>query len=120
MRWSMSLFSAVLMLVTFVVAPPAIAVDAPIGRLGDTLRVQTNGMIADVTVSSVLPSDVPPGFGDPPRPPRRNSDAPDALQNAPQGTLVSGRVFWDCYRDLVSNVVLINPRSGEHLAQRNL
>lgn len=85
MRWSMSLFSAVLILVTFVVAPPAIAVDA------------------------YLP---------------RNSDAPDALQyalqKAPQGTLVSGRVFWDCYRDLVSNVVLINPRTGDHLAQWNL
>jgi hypothetical protein len=29
-------------------------------------------------------------------------------------------VFWDCYRDLVSTVVLINPRTGEHLAQWDL
>ncbi|HEY5151185.1 MAG TPA: hypothetical protein VIJ23_15470 [Mycobacterium sp.] len=43
-----------------------------------------------------------------------------ALQNAPQGSTVGGRVFWDCYRDLVSNVVLVNPRTGEHLAQWNL
>jgi hypothetical protein len=30
---------------------------------------------------------------------------------------VGGRLSWDCYRDLVSNVVLINPRTGEHLAR---
>lgn len=90
MRWWMSLLSTVLTPVAVAVAPPAAAVDAPIGRLGDTLRVQTNGMIADVTVGSVLPSDIP------------------------------GRMFWDCYRELVSNVVLINPRTGEHLAQWNL
>ena len=29
-------------------------------------------------------------------------------------------MFWDCYRDLVSTVVLINPRTGEHLAQWDL
>lgn len=144
-------------------APPAAAVDAPIGRIGDTLRVQANGIQADVTVQAPALSEVPPGFGYPPRSPRqqvwasvvavhavtvpnpaamstvfsfrgvtptgdaylpRNSDAPDALQyalqNAPQGSTVGGRVFWDCYRDLVSVVVLINPRTGEHLAQWNL
>ena len=116
-----------------------------------------------MTVTAVVPSDVPPGFGYPPHSPRqqlysttvavhavavpnpsvmatmfsfrgvtptgdaylpRNTDAPDALQyalqNAPQGSTVGGRVFWDCYRDLVSTVVLINPRTGEHLAQWNL
>lgn len=144
-------------------APPAGAVDAPIGHIGDTLRVQANGIDADVTVAAPVPSEIPPGFGYPPRWPRqqvysaavtvhartvpnpaamamvfsfrgvtptgdaylpRNSDAPDALQyalqNAPQGATVGGRVFWDCYRDLVSTVVLINPRTGEHLAQWNL
>jgi len=43
--------------------PPASAGDAPIGHLGDTLRVDTGKMIADVAVSSVQPVDPPPGFG---------------------------------------------------------
>jgi hypothetical protein len=146
-----------------VLATPAAAVDAPIGRVGDTLRVDDNGMLADVTVVSVEPSDVPPGFGYPPRAPRyqlyrgniavhpvqvpnpfilsvkfafrgvtptgdayegRNSDAPDALvtalQSAPSGSTVAGGVWWDCYRDLVSNVVLLDKQSGHHLAQWNL
>src|SRR5437588_11649722 len=46
-----------------VASPPASAGDAPIGHLGDTLRVDTGTMIADVTVSSVQPVDPPPGFG---------------------------------------------------------
>lgn len=154
---------AVLTLLALSAAPPAAAVDAPIGRIGDTLRVHANGIDADVTVTAPTLSEIPPGFGYPPRPPRqqvyaatvtvhavtvpnpaamatvfsfrgvtptgdaylpRNSDAPDALQyalqNAPQGSTVGGRVFWDCYRDLVSTVVLLNPRTGEHLAQWNL
>ncbi len=44
-------------------APPAHAGDAPIGRIGDTLRVDTGDYVADVTVSSVAPCDPPPGFG---------------------------------------------------------
>jgi len=160
-----SLLSAALAVLTLLTvgAVPATAVDAPIGRIGETLRVQTGGITADVTVTDVVPTDIPPGFGYPPHAPRqqlysatvaihavtvpnpsvmatmfsfrgvtptgdaylpRNSDAPDALQyailNAPQGSTVGGRVFWDCYRDLVSTVVLINPRSGEHLAQWNV
>src|SRR5947209_18027994 len=43
--------------------PRASASDSPIGRIGDTLRVDTGTFVADVTVSSVLPSDPPPGFG---------------------------------------------------------
>ncbi|BBZ61156.1 hypothetical protein [Mycolicibacterium monacense] len=144
-------------------AAPAGAVDSPIGRIGQPLRVQFKGLIADVTVVSVEPSPIPPGFGYPPRPPRnqvwranvvvqpikvpvpyamaitfqfrgvtptgdayepRNTDAPDALQaaltNAPPGSTVSGGVWWDCYRDLVSNVVLVDKITGEHLAQWNL
>jgi hypothetical protein len=53
-----------------------------------------------------------------------NTDAPDDLQNglqrAPEGATVAGAVFWDCYRDLVSNVVLINKQTGKHLAQWDL
>jgi hypothetical protein len=143
-------------------APPASAVDAPIGRLGDTLRVDYNGLIADVNVVSIEPSDVPPGWGYPTRSPHhqvyradvvvhavrvptpssmatvfafrgvtltgdayepRNSDAPDALQyallNAPQGSTVGGAVFWDCYRDAPSSVLLVDRTSGLHLAQWN-
>ena len=43
--------------------PRAWAGDAPIGHIGDTLRVDTGNYIADVTVSSVQPCDPPPGFG---------------------------------------------------------
>ncbi len=54
----------------------------------------------------------------------RNTDAPDALQyailNAPAGATVDGAVYWQVYRDLVTNVVLINPKTGEHLAQWNM
>ena len=116
-----------------------------------------------MTVSSVLPSDIPPGLGlptavaasevsraqvsvtavDVPNPYSlssrlsfrgvtqtgdqyvpRSSDAPDALQyallNAPQGATVSGGVWWDCYRDLVTNVVLIDVKTGLRLAQWNI
>lgn len=54
----------------------------------------------------------------------KNTDAPDALttalQNAPAGATVSGGVYWQVYRDLVTNVVLINPQSGMQLAQWNI
>lgn len=54
----------------------------------------------------------------------RPTDAPDelrtALQNAPSGASVSGGVYWDVYRDLVTNVVLIDKVTGTHLAQWNL
>ena len=49
--------------VAMVSAPRAWAGDAPIGHIGDTLRVDTGTYIADVTVSSVAPCDPPPGFG---------------------------------------------------------
>ena len=56
-------------------APPASAVDAPVGRLGDTLRVHDNNEVtADVTVVSLEPADVPPGFGYPPRKPHYRVD----------------------------------------------
>jgi hypothetical protein len=46
-----------------VAIPRAWAGDAPIGRIGDTLRVNTRTYIADGTVSSVARCDPPPGFG---------------------------------------------------------
>ncbi|MGH3542226.1 MAG: hypothetical protein ACRDT5_01315 [Mycobacterium sp.] len=154
---------------TLVSAPRASAGDAPIGRLGDTLRVDTGETIADVTVSSVQPVDPPPGFGynrsgvpvksfpgsavvradvaihavrvptpyqmlthfafdgvtpfaDAYKP--RPTDAPDALDtaltNAPTGSVVRGGVYWEAYRDPVSNVVLLDKKTGVHLAQWNL
>jgi hypothetical protein len=152
-----------------VAAPRARAGDAPIGHIGDTLRVDTDTYVADVTVSGVQPCDPPPGFGytrsgvpvksfpgstveradvtiravrvpnsfilatdfsfdgvtpfaDPYRP--RTSDAPDALDNvivnAPQGSIVRGVVYGDAYRDPVANVVLLDKKTGQHLAQWNL
>jgi hypothetical protein len=143
--------------------------DAPIGHIGDTLRVDTGTYVADVTVSSVTPCDPPPGFGytrsgvpvksfpgssveradvtihavrvpnsfimgtnfsfdgvtpyaDAYKP--RPNDAPDSLDNvivnAPQGSIVRGEVYWDAYRDLVSNVVLLDRKTGQHLAQWNM
>jgi hypothetical protein len=151
------------------VAAPRARADAPIGHLGDTLRVDTGTYVADVTVSSVAPCDPPPGFGytrsgvpiksfpgsvvnradvtvrairvpnpfimatdfsfdgvtpyaDAYKP--RNTDASDALDNvltnAPNGAVVRGGVYWDAYRDPVSNVVLLDRKTGEHLAQWNL
>ncbi|MBV9638240.1 MAG: DUF1942 domain-containing protein [Mycobacteriaceae bacterium] len=50
-------------------APPASAVQAPVGHIGDTLRVNDtdSNFIADVTVVDMEPSDVPPAFGYGPR-----------------------------------------------------
>jgi len=147
-------------------APPAAAPGIPIGNLGDTLRVEYKGIVADVTVHDVLPTDAPPGYtpngsprwrdqGGPWRVPitvhviqtpnpfiasiqfgftgvtpygdayaQKNTDAPDslttALQNAPAGATVDGAVYWQVYRDLVTNVVLLNPQSGTRLAQWNI
>ena len=146
-----------------VLAPPAAAANIPIGRLGEPLRVQFEGLVADVSVNNIVPTPPPPGFGYPPRAPRyqvfradvtitpvqlptpyamaitfqfrgvtptgdayepRNSDAPDALQfgmaNAQVGQTFSGGVWWDCYRDLVSNVVLLDKLTGIRLAQWNV
>ncbi|BBZ04903.1 hypothetical protein MCHIJ_43400 [Mycolicibacterium chitae] len=166
-RWFITVLAtlsvAVLGGVSAPLLPTAAAADIPIGRLGETLRVQNGDMIADVTVRSIVPSEIPPGFGYPPRPPRhqvwkaevvvqavqvpnpyalatslvfngvtptgdayqpRNSDGPEALKNtlnnAPQGSTVAGFVYWDCYRDLVSNVVITDKTSGIRLAQWNV
>jgi len=170
-RWPIAL-SAVLVAAATVTAvgaaPRARAGDAPIGHIGDTLRVDNGNYIADVTVTSVNPCDPPPGFGYTrsgtykgfpgstveradvtvrairvPNPfilatdfafdgvtPNadayvpRASDAPDALDNvlvnAPNGAIVRGEVYWDAYRDPVSTVVLLDKKTGYHLAQWNL
>jgi hypothetical protein len=112
---------------TLVGLPRASAGDAPIGHLGDTLRVDSGKYIADVTVSSGQPVDPPPGFdgvtpfGDAYK--SRASDAPDALDaalaTAPTGSIVRGGVYWEAYRDPVSTVVLLD-KTGYHLAQWNL
>ena len=149
-----------------VTAQTASAEVTPIGNLGDTLRVEFKGIVADVTVHDVIPTDAPPGYvanGSPrwinqggpwkalvtihtiqaPNPyamaiafafdgvtpyadayAPKNTDAPDALQyalqNAPPGSTVNGAVYWQVYRALVTNVVLLNPATGTHLAQWNL
>jgi hypothetical protein len=162
---------AIIAAVAALVAPPAAAFDAPIGKLGDALRVDFDDptfgrIVADVTVHDVLPTDVPPGWGwngtprwraqggpwragvtvhavQVPSPyamsvaftfdgvtpyddayVSKHTDAADALEhvllNAPQGSTVDGGVYWDVYRGLVTNVVLLNPKTGTHLAQWNL
>ncbi|WP_156690419.1 hypothetical protein [Mycobacterium sp. Marseille-P9652] len=149
-------------------APRAHAGDAPIGHIGDTLRVDTGTYVADITVGGVAPCDPPPGFGYTregtfrgfpgssveradvvvrairvPNPfvmatdfsftgvtpyadaykPKPN-DAPDSLDNVlvnvPNGAIVRGEVYWDAYRDPVSTVVLLDRKTGYHLAQWNL
>jgi hypothetical protein len=165
MRWLVSLIAAMTVVAGFV-APSAAAEVSPIGNLGDTLRVEFKGIVADVTVHDVVPTDAPPGYtptGSPrwrneggpwkalvtvhvvqaPNPfitsiafafngvtpyadayAPKNTDAPDALQyalqNAPPGATVNGAVYWQVYRALVTNVVLINPQTGTHLAQWNI
>jgi hypothetical protein len=68
-RWFVLLI-AVMTAVTGLVAAPASAATAPIGRLGETLQIKFKGLVADVTVVNLGPSDIPPGFGYPPRAPR--------------------------------------------------
>lgn len=166
MRSLVLLIAGLLTAVGVGVAPHASADGTPIGRIGDTLRVNAKGIVADVTVHDVLPSEVPPGWGwngsprwraqgGPWRAPvtihavetpaphsmgtaftfsgvtpyadaytSKHTDAPDALDtallNAPAGSTVNGAVYWDVYRAHVTNVVLLDAKSGEHLAQWNL
>ena len=163
-RWFVMMIAGMAVLAGVLVAPaPMASAVAPIGRLGDVLRVSYMSIEADVAVTSVDLVDVPPGFGYPPRGPRyqvyranvtvhvikapnpfitsivfdfngvtpiadaykvRNTDVPDdlraVLQNAPPGATVSGGVYWDVYRNLVTNVVLLDKVTGTHLAQWNL
>lgn len=167
MRRCFVLLIALLAAIAGFVAPSASAEGSPIGNLGDTLRVEFKGIVADVTVHDVLPVDPPPpGYaatGSPrwinqggpwkavvtvhviqaPTPfamakswafdgvtpyadayQPKNTDAPDELQfglrNAPPGATIDGAVYWQVYRALVTNVVLIDRPSGTHLAQWNI
>jgi hypothetical protein len=166
MRWLTSVIAATVLVAGFLTAPTAVAEGTPIGNLGDTLRVAFKGIVADVTVHDVVPTDPPPGYA-PNGSPRwvneggpwkanvtvhviaapnpyalatafafngvtpyadayapKNTDAPDGLQykllNAPAGATVDGAVYWQVYRALVTNVVLLNPQTGTHLAQWNI
>ncbi|MEN3320206.1 MAG: hypothetical protein V7643_3608 [Mycobacterium sp.] len=166
MRRCFVVLIAMLAVLAGFVAPSASA-DTTIGNLGDTLRVNFKGIVADVTVHDVLPVDPPPPGYIATGSPRwinqggpwkalvtihviqaptsfamakdfafdgvtpyadaylpKNTDAPDelqyALRNAPPGATVNGAVYWQVYRALVTNVVLLNRQSGEHLAQWNL
>lgn len=116
-----------------VAAPRARAGDAPIGHIGDTLRVDAGTYIADVMVratrvpnpfimATTFSFDGVTPFADAYKP--RPSDAPDALDNvlvnAPNGAIVRGGVYWDAYRDPVFNVALLDKKTGQHLAQWNL
>jgi hypothetical protein len=151
--------------VVALLSAPASA-DAAIGNLGDTLRVNYDGIVADVTVHDVVPSDVPPGWtwsgsyrwraqGGPWKSNvtvhviqaanpyqlataftfdgvtpyadayiSKHTTDPNALEaqllNAPPGSTVNGVVYWDVYRGLVTNVVLLNPATGTHLGQWNI
>ena len=68
-RWFVLLIAA-MAAVTGLTAVPAHAAPSPIGRLGETLQVKFKGLVADITVNSLAPSPIPPGFGYPPRAPR--------------------------------------------------
>ena len=165
-RWFALLIGVLTVGLGPVIPSASAAGDAPIGNIGDTLRVESNGIVADVTVHDVLPTDPPPGYtptGSPrwryeggpwkagvtvhavqvPNPhamavgftfdgvtpfadayASKHTDAPDALEtallNVPAGATVDGAVYWQVYRDGVTNVVLLDPVSGRHLAQWNL
>ena len=58
------------------IIPASAAGDAPIGNLGDTLRVESEGIVADVTVRDVLPTDPPPGYTPNGSPRWRNEGGP--------------------------------------------
>ena len=51
---------------------------------------------------------------------RRPDALDDALVKRRPGAIVRGGVYWDAYRDPVSNVVLLDKKTGYHLAQWNL
>jgi len=69
-------------------------------------------MLTDFTFDGVTP------IGDAYK--SRPSDAPDALANVPTGSIVRGGVYREAYRDPVSTVVLLDKKTGYHLAQWNL
>ena len=176
-RWILALITSVVTALAALMTPatgyatPTTTAEAPIGRLGDTLRIQYQDeafgpIVADVTVHDVVPSEIPPGWGANGTPRWRNqggpwranvtihpisvpnpyimaasvtfdgvtpggdayvskhTDDPNALElkllSAPAGATVDGVVYLDVYRGLVTNVVMLNPATGTHLAQWNI
>ncbi|MEB3022541.1 hypothetical protein [[Mycobacterium] crassicus] len=176
-RWILALITSVATALAALTAPaagyatPTTNPEAPIGRLGDTLRIQYKDeafgpIVADVTVHDVVPSEIPPGWGENGSPRWRNQGGPwranvtvhpisvpnsyimaasttfngvtpggdayvskhtddpttlDALlTNAPAGSTVTGGVYWDVYRGLVTHVTMLSRNTGLRLAQWNL
>lgn len=60
-RWLSVLFG-VLVTLAVALAPSASAGDAPIGKLGDTLRVDYDGVVAEFTLNGVSPTFLQPGM----------------------------------------------------------
>ncbi|MBS9532054.1 hypothetical protein KIH27_00445 [Mycobacterium sp. M1] len=175
-RWLLALITSITSVLAVLTVPvahatPTTTPEAPIGRIGDTLRIQYEDeafgkIVADVTLHDVVPSEIPPGWGWNGAPRWRAQGAPwranitvhpisvpnpyimaasvtfdgvtpgadayvskhtddptsldAALTNAPQGSTVSGPVYWDVYRGLVTHVVMLSRTTGLHLAQWNL
>lgn len=159
MRRIMAMLFGVAVTMGLLTAPAAQAVENPIGKLGQTLRLEYNDIVADVTLNGIQPWFLPPGM-DPSRgiiwradmtvhvveSPTpfwlslhltysgvtrygdayisEHSDATDALetvlQNAPAGSTVTGAVYFDVYRDPITNVIVRSTKTGVHLAQFDL
>ena len=165
-RWLVFLI-AVITAVGIGVAPPAAAAGVPIGNLGETLRVEFKGIVADVTVHDVAPhrpaarlradglaalagprwpvacechrardpgaepvhhvDRIRRSTASPPtatrthrRTPTRPTPCSTRCRTRLQGRRSTARVYWQVYRDLVTNVILLNPQTGTHLAQWNI
>ncbi|MGB3285318.1 MAG: hypothetical protein WBH51_09415 [Mycolicibacter algericus] len=175
-RWILAVVTSLVTTLALLVpaagnATPTTTPEAPIGRLGDTLRIHYQDeafgkIIADVTLHDVVPSEIPPGWGQNGSPRWRaqggpwranltihpisvpnsyimaasvtfsgvtpggdayvskHTDDPTALDavltNAPEGSTVTGGVYWDVYRGLVTHVVMLSRNTGLRLAQWNL
>lgn len=115
MRRSLALLIATVAALGALLAPSAStsAATIPIGGLGEPFRVEFKGPVADVTVECILSAPVPPGFGHP-------RALQLAMQSAWVGQTFSGGVWRDCYRDVMSNVVLPDKITATRLAQWNV
>ena len=91
-------------------------------RFMDAGELVPDGVIVGMITTRVGEGDARDGFlldGFPRN--REQADALDAaLGNAPAGSIVRGDVHWEAYRDPVSTVVLLDKKTGYHLAQWNL